>query len=238
MPPRGRPFRPERARPNSPLHRTVWPTFSLHRRGGEQSLAALDHHAGAAALHGRSDSDRSAYVGWIAARRCGSLTRSLGQRGFRWAYRVVDTRSLGPPQRRRRVFMLASRDDDPRDVLFADDSGPLPEVSSDGIAYGFSRTEGTRGLGWGIDAVPTLKGGSTVGIPSPPGIGMPDGSIVFPEVRDAERLQGFLTGRSRHGPWHGPKGLEVEARRQRGERAGRRVGRSAPRDARRLRRVR
>ncbi len=137
------------------------------------------------------------------------LTHSLGQRGFRWAYRVVDTRSFGLPQRRRRVFMLASRVEDPRTVLFADDAAPLPEVPTDGIAYGFYWTEGTRGLGWGIDAVPTLKGGSTVGIPSPPGIWMPDGTIVVPEIRDAERLQGFpadwtksaqTTGTGRKGP--------------------------------------
>src|SRR5207249_4279742 len=52
-------------------------------------------------------------------------------------------------------------------------------------------TEGTKGLGWGIDVVPTLKGGSTLGIPSPPAILMPDGRIVTPDIRDAERLQGF-----------------------------------------------
>src|SRR5262249_23721222 len=41
-------------------------------------------------------------------------------------------------------------------------------------------------------AVPTLKGGSTIGVPSPPGIWMrPGGGIVTPDIRDAERLQGF-----------------------------------------------
>ena len=35
---------------------------------------------------------------------------------------------------------------------------------------GFYWTEGNRGLGWAVDAVPTLKGGSTIGIPSPPAI--------------------------------------------------------------------
>jgi DNA (cytosine-5)-methyltransferase 1 len=39
--------------------------------------------------------------------------------------------------------------------------------------------------------VPTLKGGSTIGIPSPPAIRMPDGALVLPDIRDAERLQGF-----------------------------------------------
>jgi len=119
------------------------------------------------------------------------LTRSLGERGYRWAYRIVDTRSFGLPQRRQRVFMLASRTEDPREVLFADDAGTPPQVEATGLACGFYWTEGTRGLGWAIDAVPTLKGGSTVGIPSPPGIWLPDGAIVVPEIRDAERLQGF-----------------------------------------------
>ena len=40
--------------------------------------------------------------------------------------------------------------------------------------------------------MPTLKGGSTIGIPSPPAIWNPrDGSFTTPEIRDAERLQGF-----------------------------------------------
>ncbi len=56
---------------------------------------------------------------------------------------------------------------------------------------GFYWTEGTRGLGWGADCVPTLKNGSTIGIPSPPAILLPSGEIVTPDIRDAERLQGF-----------------------------------------------
>jgi DNA (cytosine-5)-methyltransferase 1 len=119
------------------------------------------------------------------------LTKRLGELGYRWAYRIVDTRAFGLPQRRQRVFMLASKREDPRTVLFADEAGPPPTPERTDLACGFYWTEGTRGLGWAVDATPTLKGGSTVGIPSPPGIWMPDGSIVVPEIRDAERLQGF-----------------------------------------------
>lgn len=119
------------------------------------------------------------------------LTRRLGELGFRWAYRTVETRSFGLPQRRQRVFLLASRTDDPRSALFNDDVAPPPPVERSGVACGFYWTEGIRGLGWAIDAVPTLKGGSTIGIPSPPGIWMPDGMMAVPEIRDAERLQGF-----------------------------------------------
>jgi len=60
-------------------------------------------------------------------------------------------------------------------------------------AHGFYWTEGTRGLGWGENCVPTLKGGSAISIPSPPAILMSDGRIVTPDIRDAERLQGFAT---------------------------------------------
>jgi DNA (cytosine-5)-methyltransferase 1 len=55
-------------------------------------------------------------------------------------------------------------------------------------AHGFYWTEGTRGLGWAPDAVPTLKNGSTVGIPAPPAILLPNLEIVTPELRDVERL--------------------------------------------------
>lgn len=123
------------------------------------------------------------------------IINELEDMGYRWAYRVVDSRSFGLPQRRQRVFLLASRDHDPRDVLLVDDAGaPESEPDPTEVACGFYWTEGVRGLGWAIDAVPTLKGGSTVGIPSPPAIRMPDGRIIKPEISDAERLQGFRAG--------------------------------------------
>jgi DNA (cytosine-5)-methyltransferase 1 len=77
-------------------------------------------------------------------------------------------------------------------VLFADDAKPAENVFGPDSWCGFYWTEGLRGLGWAIDAVPTLKGGSTIGIPSPPGIwDSRRGTIKTPEIRDAERLQGF-----------------------------------------------
>jgi DNA (cytosine-5)-methyltransferase 1 len=121
------------------------------------------------------------------------LVDSLEALGFSWAYRIIDTRAFGLPQRRQRVILLASQTRDPRTVLFADDTTP-PTDNPDpsGLACGFYWTEGTRGLGWAVDAIPTLKGGSGLGIPSPPAIRLPDGrGIVTPDIRDAERLQGF-----------------------------------------------
>ena len=88
-------------------------------------------------------------------------------------------------------MLLASRVHDPREVLFVGSEDAVEPEERDNTAYGFYWTEGLRGLGWGVSCVPTLKGGSSVGIPSPPAIWMPDGSIVTPDIRDAERLQGF-----------------------------------------------
>lgn len=124
------------------------------------------------------------------------ITTKLEALGYRWAYRVVDSRAFGLPQRRRRVYLVATLDGDPRAVLFADEAGPQtdPILNGHPVACGFYWTEGVRGLGWAVDAVPTLKGGSTIGIPSPPAIWMPDGRVVTPDIRDAERLQGFPSG--------------------------------------------
>jgi DNA (cytosine-5)-methyltransferase 1 len=120
------------------------------------------------------------------------IVTALEYLGYRWAYRVVDSRAFGLPQRRHRVFLLASLEGDPRNVLLSQDAGEvkLPKPSPE-RAYGFYWTEGIRGLGTAVDAVPTLKGGSSVGIPSPPAIVLPSGRVVTPEIRDAERLQGF-----------------------------------------------
>jgi DNA (cytosine-5)-methyltransferase 1 len=119
------------------------------------------------------------------------LTTTLDAMRYAWAYRVVDTRAFGLPQRRKRVILLASRSNDPREVLFVGSEEPRESEQDERTAYGFYWTEGLRGLGWGVSCVPTLKGGSGVGIPSPPAIWMPDGSVVTPDIRDAERLQGF-----------------------------------------------
>ena len=120
------------------------------------------------------------------------IVSELESLGYKWAYRIVNTHAFGRPQRRRRVFLLASLDHDPRDVLLTDDMASPPKAEAQQeLACGFYWTEGVRGLGWAVDSVPTLKGGSAIGIPSPPAILMPDGEIVKPDIRDAERLQGF-----------------------------------------------
>jgi DNA (cytosine-5)-methyltransferase 1 len=126
------------------------------------------------------------------------LTTELETLGFRWAYRLVDSRFTGVPQRRHRVLLVASRHHDPRRVLFADEAGEPAQSSFRSDAFGFYWTEGARGLGWAPDAVPPLKGGSTVGIASPPAVWIPGAKlgrkIVTPTIEDAEALQGFERG--------------------------------------------
>ncbi|MDA8313052.1 MAG: DNA (cytosine-5-)-methyltransferase [Actinomycetota bacterium] len=126
------------------------------------------------------------------------LTDQLSALGYRWAYRLVDSRFTGVPQRRRRVILVASATEDPRPVLFSDDAGEPPAERYADDAFGFYRTEGLRGIGWAQDAVPTLKGGSTIGIPSEPAIWVPDNEVgrqfVMPTINDGEALQGFPRG--------------------------------------------
>lgn len=80
-------------------------------------------------------------------------------------------------------------------MLFADEAEAAETTAKvgDPCAFGFYWTEGTRGLGWAVDAIPTLKGGSSIGIPSPPAILLESREVVTPSIRDAERLQGFPT---------------------------------------------
>jgi DNA (cytosine-5)-methyltransferase 1 len=128
------------------------------------------------------------------------LVSQLEARGYRWAYRVVDSRAFGIPQRRQRVIMVASTTEDPCAVLFADEAGDGHVDDSVGRtelqrAYGFYWTEGLRGLGWTRDAVPTVKGGSRLGIPSAPGVWVPrTGEFGTPGIADLERLQGLPAG--------------------------------------------
>ncbi len=121
-----------------------------------------------------------------------AIVDEFERRGYRWAYRVVDSYSFGLPHRRERVYLIASRVLDPSEVLLVEDRPVSRHVSAIGVRpHGFYWTEGLGGLGWAVDAVPTLKNGSTIGIASPPAVLMPDGRVIKLGIRDGERLQGF-----------------------------------------------
>lgn len=121
-----------------------------------------------------------------------AICAEFERRGYRWAYRVVDSWGFGLAQRRERVYLVASRVLDPASVLLSDEA-PVARPKTDlaSVPHGFYWTEGLGGLGWAVDAVPTLKNGSTIGIASPPAALMPDGRILKIGIRAGEHLQGF-----------------------------------------------
>ena len=125
------------------------------------------------------------------------LVSELEKLGYSWGYRVVDARAFGVPQRRQRLLLVASLHNDVKDVLFSDniENPPVNDMIGEideNVYYGFYWTEGKRGLGWTVDGVPPLKIGSKIGIPSPPAIWNPKNNFFgTPDIRDAERLQGF-----------------------------------------------
>lgn len=121
-----------------------------------------------------------------------TIIDAFEERGYRWAYRVVNSLSFLPQRRERVLFVATTTDIDPASVILADEAEPrLAETDLSKRAHGFYWTEGLRGLGWAPDAIPTLKNGSTIGIASPPAIILPTGEVVTPDIRDAERFQGF-----------------------------------------------
>ena len=122
-----------------------------------------------------------------------TITEELEALGYSWAYRMIDSLAF-VPQRRRRVFVVASLNNNPNDVLLSGSS--LQEYGVITTAdfeepCGFYWTEGKYAIGLYQNAIPTLKVGSTIGIPSAPAIAFPDGTVGLPDIRDAERMQGF-----------------------------------------------
>ncbi len=127
------------------------------------------------------------------------ITTKLSAYGYEWAYRLVDPRSFGIPQRRPRFIFLASNIMHPKDILFPadedvdaciDDKLNNDEIDVD--AYGFYWTEGKIGIGWAKDSIPPLKCGSSLGLPSSPAIwDIHHNFFGTPTIEDAERLQGF-----------------------------------------------
>lgn len=99
------------------------------------------------------------------------ITGRLEELGYSWAFRVLNSENFGVPQRRHRVFLLASRNHDPRGILLNEENvverGKQKKKKQ---PLGFYWTEGMYAVGITENGIPPLKGGSTIGIPSPPAI--------------------------------------------------------------------
>lgn len=103
--------------------------------------------------------------------------------------------AFGLPQRRRRIYLVASTDADPSSVLLQDWREAAPKKVEDlKHPIGFFWTEGRTGVGLTLDGLPPLKAGSGLGIPSMPAVLFPDGSVKTPGIEVCEALQGFKRG--------------------------------------------
>lgn len=122
-----------------------------------------------------------------------TIVEGLEELGYNWAYRTIDSLSF-VPQHRCRVYVVASLNHNPNDVLLSNDSSKeIGAVVQQNLNQpcGFYWTEGKYAIGLYQNGIPTLKCGSTIGIPSAPAIVFPNGKIGCPDIRDAERFQGF-----------------------------------------------
>ena len=77
------------------------------------------------------------------------LIDELELRGYTWAYRVVDTRAFGLPQRRQRVILLASKTDDPQGRLAFGRRGRTPGGEPEGLVVRLLLDRGRQGAGMG-----------------------------------------------------------------------------------------
>lgn len=89
------------------------------------------------------------------------VLEALRSEGFRFvAWRVLNARSFGLPQERRRIFMVASKDRAPAEALHA----RIPyrkEATAAELASGFYWTAGKRAIAFSPGFAPALKIGAT-----------------------------------------------------------------------------
>ncbi|KAK9845815.1 hypothetical protein WJX81_003168 [Elliptochloris bilobata] len=130
-----------------------------------------------------------------------------------WSYRVVNTASFGAPNRRKRVFMVASYHGDARDVLLSQGVNfchgacrmifagrpcflchdPKPDKAGGGTSgCAFAFDMGNAQSAPAVDCVPTLKTANTRIC-----LLLPSGEMGLLRVDDAERLQGLPEGHTR-----------------------------------------
>lgn len=125
------------------------------------------------------------------------ITSQFSDIGYEWAYRLIDPRSLGIPQRRPRFVCIASKVIHPAHLLFPFNEN-VKAIIDDRLStnasnpYGLYWTEGKIGIGWANNSIPPLKCGSSLGLPSAPAVWRPEADFFgIPSIQDAERLQGF-----------------------------------------------
>ena len=118
---------------------------------------------------------------------------------------------------------------DPADVLFVDEVEPSTVATS--ARYPCARLLLDGGHSWArMGARTPCRPSRTAprsGSVSPPAILLPSGRVITPDIRDAERLQGFPSGMDQTGGIRGPGLAQMVARRQCGHRVGRGMDRSA-----------
>lgn len=101
----------------------------------------------------------------------------LGQCGYWWAYRVLDSQFFGVPQRRRRVFIVAStRKFAPQEILFERDSSPwdTPPGRAAGAQLAFAITERTRDTGRNLE----IQEGLAYALTNPGSGGRPHSRLI------------------------------------------------------------
>lgn len=107
------------------------------------------------------------------------------------AWRVLNARQFGLPQQRKRVLMVATKDIDHVWALFRDTSFiRRPRKGKAVEAAGFYTTAGSRSICYSRGYVPTLKVGSSLSIPGPPGL-FYYGVVRKASMNECIRLQGF-----------------------------------------------
>lgn len=119
------------------------------------------------------------------------------------AWRTLNAREFSLPQQRKRVIILASKSKAVALNLFRTVRTRKHSVIKNPSAAGFYTTAGSRSICYSKGFVPTVKVGSSLSIPGPPGIHFGD-VVRKATLNECLALQGF----SRK-PFHGVKSKDV-----------------------------
>jgi site-specific DNA-cytosine methylase len=106
------------------------------------------------------------------------------------SWRTLNARQFGLPQQRTRVMVVASKSRESTLGLFRHIPEKAGAVLANPTAAGFYTTAGTRSICYSIGFVPTLKVGSSVGIPTPPGLHI-GASVRKASAAECIAFQGF-----------------------------------------------